>query len=872
MKQVVLLAGFALLGMIGWAWEFSEDFEGVVPPAILPADWGPPPVGWGLPGLDLWKTVESDKLDQEPAAASFSRALYYGEAAADGTGSYAEAAADGGAVITPDLTDPGIGLAPGDWVQVSFRYYREVEQGAPGYDETIACLVFLNASDKFWDPKADDWGEDFACVEIFHEDSGDPLEQGWQEFVSDPVQVPEDTDEAYLLFRFWPKDGLYNDYLGWLVDDVVVRDVPAIVLPALPGGTVGDPYTAVVDADGGNPPYTWSVDPSYPLPEGLSLRQTDWDHDEDDEAVIEGTPAKAGTFWVKILLEDSAGVKAERLYTLTINQPGAITEDFNAGLPADWTATGLWNNTNMVIYDGNNIATTACMYFGIPGQYNYDTGTPIKGELSTPQFDVTAYRNKAIKLTFDYWRQVENYSAGAFDKTWIECVFDTGDTYKIWYKDSTSLSQCTWVTETVDRTIEGNPILVPADAKWMQIVFHFDSVDALNNNYVGWLIDNFSLQFLPVELQITNAGDLPAGEVNVPYCYKFEVFGGVPPYRWEASRGLPPGLELYTNTKNAKECELRGRPEEAGDYTFTITVTDSAGNSTSEECHLTINRQTSLLFEDFNSGLGQWTATGLWHATDSVKGVSDLQGKAAYYGQDDTGAPNYAVGSRTKGELTSPEIDVAGYSAFKIDFRYWREVEFYDGGGYDQTYVQVRFKTNSGWTGWYTIWSKDCSEASAKGWLNAEAGPYNIPSGATQMQIRFVFDSVDQFYNNFVGWLVDNVKVSIATNGDPLPTMSIKSTPPRQRIAFFNYPNPITDVHTTVFGVRGVEADLIRVEIYDLAGRLVWEGEALGNELTWHTEDLAGRYLANGVYLYVIYVKVGDSWIHSGIRKLAIYR
>jgi len=419
----------------------------------------------------------------------------------------------------------------------------------------------------------------------------------------------------------------------------------------------------------------------------------------------------------------------------------------------------------------------------------------------------------------------------------------------------------------VDRAIDGAPVVVPSEAKWMQIIFHFDSVDALNNNFVGWLIDNFSLVFAAIGLEIRSPQELPEAEVGVSYYYKFEAFGGIPPYRWEASRGLPSGLRLDPQTG-----ELEGKPTETGEYTFTVTVNDSVGNKASKEFHLTVNRQTSLLFEDFNSGLGQWTATGLWHVTDSVKGVSDLQGKAAYYGQGDTGTPNYAVGSRTKGELTSPEIDVTGYSAFKIDFRYWREVEFYDGGGYDQTYVQVRFKTDSGWTGWYTIWSRDCSEASAKDWLNAEAGPYNIPSGATQMQIRFVFDSVDQFYNNFVGWLVDNVKVSIATNGDSLPTMSIKSTPPRQRIAFFNYPNPITDVHTTVFGVRGVEADLIRVEIYDLAGRLVWEGKAPGNELAWHTQDLSGRYLANGVYLYVVYVKVGDTWIRSGIQKLAICR
>jgi len=94
---------------------------------------------------------------------------------------------------------------------------------------------------------------------------------------------------------------------------------------------------------------------------------------------------------------------------------------------------------------------------------------------------------------------------------------------------------------------------------------------------------------------------------------------------------------------------------------------------------------------------------------------------------------------------------------------------------------------------------------------------------------------------------------------------------PRE-ISFFNVPNPVRDVHTTTFVVRGVEAERIRVEVYDLTGKLVWKGEALGNELTWHTEDLTGLPLANGVYLYKVYVKVGEAWIVSDVKKLVILR
>ncbi|MDW8069689.1 MAG: Ig-like domain-containing protein [Anaerolineae bacterium] len=91
-------------------------------------------------------------------------------------------------------------------------------------------------------------------------------------------------------------------------------------------------------------------------------------------------------------------------------------------------------------------------------------------------------------------------------------------------------------------------------------------------------------------------------------------------------------------------------------------------------------------------------------------------------------------------------------------------------------------------------------------------------------------------------------------------------------LSIFNYPNPVRDVHTTKFVVLGAGVEAIRVSVYDLAGRLVWRGEALGHELTWHTDDLTGKFLANGVYLYVVEVKVGGSWVRSEVKRLVILR
>lgn len=89
------------------------------------------------------------------------------------------------------------------------------------------------------------------------------------------------------------------------------------------------------------------------------------------------------------------------------------------------------------------------------------------------------------------------------------------------------------------------------------------------------------------------------------------------------------------------------------------------------------------------------------------------------------------------------------------------------------------------------------------------------------------------------------------------------------------YPNPIRDVDTATFQVLGTlatQVEEIRVQIYDLSGRLVWEDATLGSELDWHTDCLSGDYLANGIYLYRVQLRIDGSWISQDLGKIAVLR
>jgi uncharacterized protein (TIGR03437 family) len=82
----------------------------------------------------------------------------------------------------------------------------------------------------------------------------------------------------------------------------------SISTASLVGGTVGVPYSQVLAAAGGTPPYRWSVS-SGSLPPSLNL---------DPAGAIGGTPSAAGTFSLTIQVTDSGGGTASRAFAVTI--------------------------------------------------------------------------------------------------------------------------------------------------------------------------------------------------------------------------------------------------------------------------------------------------------------------------------------------------------------------------------------------------------------------------------------------------------------------------------------------------------------------------------------------------------------------------
>ncbi|MEN3010737.1 MAG: hypothetical protein ABDI20_07220, partial [Candidatus Bipolaricaulaceae bacterium] len=231
MQQLLVLFFFSL-GVVGLVVSgqvlFMQNFEGPTPaPPQLPAGW----TTTQTPSLTVvgWKVVDKAHLWGESAQIlafpSGTRALYFGRVdPTTGKGSYEE----GPKAVSGTVITPAISLSNAKYIRISFYYLRIVEEYTGGhYDETIV--------EYSWD--GDTWNS------LWWKSSKDPKDSTWKKWVSEPIEVSQKVSTMRLRFIFNSKDGQSNNFLGWLIDDLVVERVPPPLTVELRQG--GSPQVSV---------------------------------------------------------------------------------------------------------------------------------------------------------------------------------------------------------------------------------------------------------------------------------------------------------------------------------------------------------------------------------------------------------------------------------------------------------------------------------------------------------------------------------------------------------------------------------------------------------------------------------------------------
>ena len=251
---------------------------------------------------------------------------------------------------------------------------------------------------------------------------------------------------------------------------------------------------------------------------------------------------------------------------------------------------------------------------------------------------------------------------------------------------------------------------------------------------------------LPVECQCAKGQTIPIADAggDTTVCDGDSVTIGTPAL---------PGHTYLWSPGGETTAQITVSPTDTTIYT--VTVTTDCGDKDDSATVFVDPGNGAGIDDDFESGLGDWTTSGLWHLVTDTGCTAPEPGyssplNSVYYGQD--GPCTYATGATTIGDLISPTLFGIDASS-TLTFDHFREVEEFD-QSFDITSVDVI----SGGTA-TNIFFLDSTTPSGLAWTSS--GPISLGAfDGLPIQLRFRFDSGDDQFNDFIGWLIDDVEVT----------------------------------------------------------------------------------------------------------------
>jgi subtilisin family serine protease len=218
---------------------------------------------------------------------------------------------------------------------------------------------------------------------------------------------------------------------------------------------------------------------------------------------------------------------------------------------------------------------------------------------------------------------------------------------------------------------------------------------------------------------------------------------------WETAKRAT-GLPLPQSAGGLEEATVTGLAPDTF-YHFAVQVKDNRHNSSaiSNVVTATTSSGTVVMHDDAENGENSWFAEGLWHQTNHRASSGTC---SWYYGREN--AWNYDTGEGNSGTLTSGIIDLSAYEDAVLLFNQYREVESY-GGGYDMCSVEA---SDDGGVSWEVVWQMGSSSPCEGEW--GDSGVLALSDFAGRfLMLRFTFDTVDDSYNDYEGWYVDDIRL-----------------------------------------------------------------------------------------------------------------
>ncbi len=172
-------------------------------------------------------------------------------------------------------------------------------------------------------------------------------------------------------------------------------------------------------------------------------------------------------------------------------------DDFEDGSLSNWTATGLWNPETQGDTCGSTVAPFPSFdnaaYYGDDADCDFNTGGQNTGTLTM---------NTPVALTgspiLKFWSYEDTENDSTYDKKFAEISTNGGTT---WTTLGLLTSETAWYEKSFDLSAyTGSNALIR---------FRFDSSDSINNNDLGWLVDDV---LIVDEAKVSNTACVSANE------------------------------------------------------------------------------------------------------------------------------------------------------------------------------------------------------------------------------------------------------------------------------------------------------------------------------------------------------------------------
>jgi hypothetical protein len=342
---------------------------------------------------------------------------------------------------------------------------------------------------------------------------------------------------------------------------VTVNPLPiGISTSTLPSGTVGSSYNQSLAATGGITPYTWSVSAGA-LPPGLALATN---------GVLGGTPTASGSYSFTVRVADAGGQSATRAFTLQVIAGLSIT---TTSLPA--ASTGVSYSQQLAASGGSAPYSWTLVSGALPagltlGSGGIVSGTPTSAGAASFVVQVSdgASRTDTQALTITV-----NSSVSVATTTLPAASSGTG--YSQQLAATGGIAPYNWTVSA--GALPGGLSLSPAGVLSGTPTSPGSSSFTVRVADAGGGSATQALTLTVVAPLGITTTTLPAAISGTPYNEALGATGGSTPYAWSVAAGaLPDGIALSAGGV------LSGTPGTAGDYSFTVQVTDGASRTATQ--------------------------------------------------------------------------------------------------------------------------------------------------------------------------------------------------------------------------------------------------------------------------------------------------